>query len=58
MSQAEFTRRVEQEARICVNHGTTFGTGGETFLRFNLATPRARVAEAVERLQAAFSDLQ
>ncbi|MGI3209547.1 MalY/PatB family protein [Roseovarius tibetensis] len=58
MTPAEFTRRVEQEARICVNHGPTFGSGGEAFLRFNLATPRARVAEAVERLQAAFADLQ
>jgi cystathionine beta-lyase len=58
MEAAEFTRRVEQEARICVNHGPTFGTGGDGFLRFNIATPRARVAEAVERLQAAFADLQ
>jgi cystathionine beta-lyase len=49
---------VEREARICVNHGPTFGTGGEDFLRFNIATPRARVAEAVERLQVAFADLQ
>jgi cystathionine beta-lyase len=58
MDAAGFTRRVEREARICVNHGATFGTGGESFLRFNLATPRARVAEAVARLQAAFADLQ
>jgi cystathionine beta-lyase len=58
MAPEEFTRRVERQARICVNHGATFGTGGESFLRFNLATPRARVAEAVARLQAAFADLQ
>ena len=58
MDRDEFTARVEQGARIAVNHGPTFGTGGESFLRFNFATPRARVAEAVERLQAAFSDLQ
>ena len=36
----------------------TFGRGGESFLRFNLATPRARVQEAAERLVAAFADLQ
>ena len=35
-----------------------FGTGGESFLRFNLATPRARVEEAGRRLQRAFADLQ
>ncbi|WP_347139522.1 MalY/PatB family protein [Paracoccus sp. SSK6] len=58
MTPAEFTARVEQTAHIAANHGATFGTGGESFLRFNLATPRARVAEAVERLQQAFADLQ
>ena len=36
----------------------TFGEGGEACLRFNLGTPRARVEEAVRRLQAAFADLQ
>ncbi|RDC74939.1 putative C-S lyase [Rhodovulum sp. 12E13] len=58
MAADEFTARVEKGARIGVNRGTTFGTGGETFLRFNLATPRARVAEAMERLRTAFADLQ
>jgi cystathionine beta-lyase len=58
MPREEFTRRVEQDARIAANHGPSFGKGGESFLRFNLATPRARVVEAVERLQAAFADLQ
>jgi cystathionine beta-lyase len=58
MTREEFTRRVERDARIAVNHGPTFGTGGESFLRFNFATPRARVEEAAERLAAAFSDLQ
>jgi cystathionine beta-lyase len=58
MEPAEFTARVEKAARIAANHGATFGTGGESFLRFNIATPRARVAEAVSRLQAAFADLQ
>jgi cysteine-S-conjugate beta-lyase len=58
MLPAEFLRRVERDARIAASHGTTFGSGGESFLRFNIATPRARVEEAVRRLQAAFSDLQ
>ena len=58
MAPAEFTRRVEQEARIAASHGETFGLGGETFLRFNLAMPRAQVVEAVARLQKAFADLQ
>lgn len=55
---AEVIQRVERRARIAANHGASFGTGGEHFLRFNLATQRARVAEAVERLAAAFADLR
>jgi cystathionine beta-lyase len=58
MSREEFTKRVEQGAGIAANHGTTFGTGGETFLRFNMGTQRSRVIEAGERLARAFSDLQ
>ncbi|WP_343116209.1 MalY/PatB family protein [Ostreiculturibacter nitratireducens] len=58
MEREEFLHRVETQAQIAVNHGPTFGKGGENFLRFNIATPRARVAEAVERLQRAFRDLQ
>lgn len=58
MSAAEFTERVEKGARIAVNHGAPFGLGGESYLRFNLALPRAQVVEAVARLQAAFADLQ
>ncbi|MTJ05472.1 MAG: pyridoxal phosphate-dependent aminotransferase [Sediminimonas qiaohouensis] len=58
MSPREFTDRVEKTARIAINHGPTFGLGGDDFLRFNLATPRALVEQAIERLQSAFSDLQ
>jgi len=58
MTAAEFTGRVEKGALICTNHGSSFGAGGESFLRFNLAMPRALVAQAVERLQTAFADLQ
>jgi cystathionine beta-lyase len=58
MEPPEFTARVERDARIAASHGPTFGKGGESFLRFNLATPRARVEEAVRRLQSAFADLQ
>ncbi|WP_299295013.1 MalY/PatB family protein [uncultured Tateyamaria sp.] len=58
MTREEFTRRVEKDACIAVNHGPTFGKGGDSWLRFNIATPRARVEEAVERLAKAFADLQ
>jgi len=58
MPQQELLRRVEKGARIATNYGHTFGKGGENFLRFNLAMPRATIDEAIERLQTAFSDLQ
>ncbi len=58
MTRAEFTDRVQGTAKIAANHGPTFGTGGEDFLRFNIATRRALVVEAVERMTAAFADLQ
>jgi cystathionine beta-lyase len=58
ISAAEFTKRVQSDAKIAANHGPTFGQGGDTFLRFNLGTSRAEVEKAVARLQAAFSDLQ
>tara|TARA_R110002012_G_scaffold49936_4_gene129305 strand:- start:2306 stop:3475 length:1170 start_codon:yes stop_codon:yes gene_type:complete len=58
MAQSEFTKRIEQTAAIAANHGPTFGKGGESFMRFNIATPRARVDEACNRLRDAFKDLQ
>lgn len=58
MTQSEFTDRVQRAAQIAANHGTTFGSGGESFLRFNLGTQRSRVQEACTRLTEAFSDLQ
>ncbi|MFT6451214.1 MAG: cystathionine beta-lyase [Halocynthiibacter sp.] len=58
MSREEFTNRIEKTAKIAASHGDSFGTGGENFMRFNLATRRALVVEAVTRLQKAFADLQ
>lgn len=58
MTRDEFTARVEKTAKVVGNHGPSFGTGGETYLRFNIACPKSTVQEAVARLTAAFSDLQ
>lgn len=54
MTEKEIRRRIEQVAQIAVNHGNTFGLGGEGFHRFNLATPRSILLEALDRLQVAF----
>ncbi len=58
MEPAEFTRRVEQKAKIAASHGAAFGTGGESFLRFNLGLPRPIIEDAAARLTEAFADLQ
>ena len=58
MLPSEFTDRTQKQAKIAANHGPSFGLGGEDFLRFNIAMPRARIEEAVTRMQDAFSDLQ
>lgn len=47
--------RVQEGAEIAASHGATFGTGGETFLRFNIGMPRVRLVEAVTRLKKAFA---
>ena len=58
MRKDEFTKRVEKTARIAASHGHTFGAGGDNFLRFNIATRRTLLLEALERLNETFSDLQ
>lgn len=58
MSREEVTRRIEKDAQIATNYGPTFGKGGDTFMRFNIATQRSRVEDAVARLTKAFGDLQ
>jgi cystathionine beta-lyase len=50
-------RRVKDDAQIFASPGPQFGPGGENRLRFNFATPRGRVEEAVKRLEKAFGDI-
>ena len=58
MSEEEIIRRVHKKAKIAANVGSTFGTGGETYMRFNLACPKNIVIESINRLKLAFDDLQ
>ena len=55
---AEVAARVKDRARIAVSPGQQFGPGGETWLRFNFATPRPILEEALGRLDEAFRDLR
>ena len=42
-----------RKARVALNDGRWFGTGGEGFVRLNFATSRALLHEALERMRAA-----
>jgi cystathionine beta-lyase len=50
--------RVAKRARIFASPGAQFGPGGATWLRFNFATPRPILEEALARLDDAFQDLR
>lgn len=58
LSAADIAARVGDRARIYVSPGSQFGPGGETWLRFNFATPRPILREALDRLDDAFSDIR
>jgi len=50
--------RVADRAHIYASPGTQFGPGGDTWLRFNFATPRPILEQALGRLDDAFADLR
>jgi cysteine-S-conjugate beta-lyase len=58
LSADDVAKRVSGRARIFASPGQQFGPGGETWLRFNFATPRPILNEALDRLDDAFSDLR
>ena len=45
----ELEERLVDESRLWLNAGTMYGAAGEGFMRWNIACPRARLAEALER---------
>lgn len=58
LAAADVAARVKDRARIFASPGEQFGPGGETWLRFNFATPRPVLNEALDRLDEAFRDLR
>ncbi len=47
----ELEERLLQEAKLWLNAGTMYGDAGEGFMRWNLACPRARMLEGLERFR-------
>lgn len=58
LTREDIMDRITHRARIGVSPGSQFGPGGELHVRFNLATPRYWIDEALGRLQEAFADIR
>jgi len=58
LSKDEVLKRVYQDAQIAANDGDTFGLGGNSHLRFNLATQRSNINKAIDRLSKSFCDFK
>ena len=58
MEDAELLTRVLRQAHVAPTPGTQFRQGGSGHLRFNLALSRPMLNQALDRIEAAFTDLQ
>jgi cystathionine beta-lyase len=57
MNDKELFQFTINEAKVGLNNGGKFGTGGDGWLRINIACPRKILEEALQRLEKAFSKL-
>lgn len=57
MKDKELFQFTIDEAKVGLNNGGKFGTGGDGWLRINIACPRSILEEALQRLEKAFSKL-
>ena len=48
-------REIRERTGLLLSNGSQYGRGGETFLRMNIACPRARVLDGLERLRRALT---
>ncbi len=53
LSQEGIKDLIINKALLALNDGSAFGTGGEGFMRLNLARPRSVIAKALEQLKRA-----
>lgn len=53
LAQAGLMDLFNEKARVVVNNGAGYGTGGEGFVRLNVGCPRSVVEEALRRIGAA-----
>ncbi len=58
MTGKELQHFFVHKAQIGMNEGSTFGPGGEGFMRMNLATTHRNVIKAMEQIEKAVSYLR
>ncbi len=56
MDDAELFKFIVEEAKVGLNNGAKFGTGGNGWMRINIGCPRSILEEGLERLKKAFQD--
>ncbi len=54
----ELTGLLVNEAKVALNNGARFGTGGDGFQRINIGCPRSLLKEGLERIIKAFRKLE
>jgi len=57
LPQAELMKLFNDEAKVVVNNGASYGTGGEGFIRLNVGCPKMIVEDAVDRIEHAVARL-
>ncbi|MGX7949012.1 MalY/PatB family protein [Oleidesulfovibrio alaskensis] len=55
LASEQIIDRLQSTARLALNHGPSFGTGGNGCMRLNFACPRSVLHEALGRIVRAFS---
>ncbi len=58
LSGEDLFNLIINKARVAMNNGAWFGTGGEGFMRMNIATPRALIKEGLDRISRAVACIE
>lgn len=56
LNQSDLVSLFVNDAKLALNDGTMFGTGGEGFMRMNIGSPRSVLEEALNNLKKALKD--
>jgi cystathionine beta-lyase len=57
MDDEELMDFMLKKAKLWLDEGTLFGTGGSLFMRINIASPRSILKQALENLEKAVNEL-